>query len=119
MTPKIPRDLTCLNGCRLHEVLAQNSSLRSQTDCGEESEGYFNCYLNQRIRNSRLLRPKRKDDCEQKAHEERKGVCHYMANTYKDLIFDICYIATCFGDAARISKLYKGLSCTEISVETG
>ena len=55
-----------------------------------------------------------------------------MANTYRDLIFDICYIATCFrfsfekvdyqfcrSDDPRIFKLYKGLSCTEISVETG
>ena len=55
-----------------------------------------------------------------------------MANTYKDLILDICYIATCFrlsfekvdyilccSDDPRISKLYKGLSCTEISVKTG
>ena len=67
-----------------------------------------------------------------RAHPDRKGFCHFVANTYKDLILDICYIATCFrfsfenvdyilccSDDPRIFKLYKGLSCTEISVETG
>ena len=66
------------------------------------------------------------------AHPDSKGFCHFVANTYKDLILDICYIATCFrlsfekvdyilccSDDPRISKLYKGLSCTEISVKTG
>ena len=74
------------------------------------------------------------EDCQQTAQGDNKGFCHFMSNTYRDLIFDICYIATCFRfyevqviyvyllccrDDARISKLYKGLSCTEISVKTG
>ena len=60
MTPKIPKDLTCLDGCHLPTNVNRGGSARFQTDCGEESEGYFNCYLNNRKRNSRLARPRRK-----------------------------------------------------------
>ena len=60
MTPKIPKDLTCLDGCYLPTNVNRGGSGRFQTDCGEESEGYFNCYLNNRKRNSQLARPRRK-----------------------------------------------------------
>ena len=60
MTPKIPKDLTCLDGCHLPTNISQGGSARFRTDCGEESEGYFNCYLNNRKRNSQLARPRRK-----------------------------------------------------------
>ena len=60
MTPKIPKDLTCMDGCLLPRNIDQGGSGRFRTDCGEESEGYFNCYLNNRKKNSRLARPRRK-----------------------------------------------------------
>ena len=42
------------------------------------------------------LRLASQDDCLQRANKGSEGFCHYLANTYKGLIFDICFIASCF-----------------------
>ena len=71
-------------------------------------------------------------ECKQRADAGTEGFCHYLAVTYNDLIFDICYIATCFRshsqynfpiksnfmlrDDPEIWQLYNGLSCAEIPV---
>ena len=71
-------------------------------------------------------------ECKQRADGE-EGFCHFLAVTYRDLIFDICYIATCFRshsqsifliksnfvhrDNPKILQLYNGLSCAEIPAQ--
>ena len=64
---KSPFELPCWTVKELHlqnmdKSFKKVSQLpqRHPTDCGRESEGYFNCYLNHRKRNSRLARPRRK-----------------------------------------------------------
>merc|ERR1719264_466733 len=109
-TPKIPKDLSCLSGCRLQEVLSN----RFETDCRKDSAGYFNCFLNHRKKNSKLSWARKKGECKQRADGETEGFCHFLAVTYRDLILNICYIATCFRDDPEIWQLYKGLSCAEI-----
>ena len=68
-------------------------------------------------------------ECKQRA-DGQEGFCHFLAVTYRDLIFDICYIATCFRshsqtifqvkrnfvlrDDPEIRQLYNGTSCAEI-----
>ena len=73
-TPKIPKDLNCLSGCRLQKIVSLTPSFKVwvqcfcffqlsnkfETDCEKESKGFFNCYLNHRKRNSRLAKPRRK-----------------------------------------------------------
>ena len=58
-TPKIPKDLSCLSGCRLREIVSLMSTFEKyqlnlsvvqlsnkfETDCEKESKGFFNCFL--------------------------------------------------------------------------
>ena len=79
-TLKIPKDLSCLSGCRLQEIVSFRRktniymsnlfrlfqlSNKFETDCRDESGGYFNCFLNHRKRNSRLAKPRRKESGKQ------------------------------------------------------